>query len=505
MKKLLLITFLTLGVSSSFAQLTCATATVLTASGDYTTPAITGTYKVACFATYTGPNGVWYSFTPTANGEISVSTNLPTNDGNTNSNDTRISIATGLCTGTLTCVLGSDDIDADATPPNYLSELLNVPVTAGTTYFIQFDDRWSTKPADFTFEFVPVTCARPTVFYLPEYADTTSADLYWNQTTVFPDGYEVDWSTNLTATEGTGTIVTAPAGALAYSTATISGLPASSNFRYFVRSDCGSSQSNWSGPYYGYLPVALPYSNDFENEAENNFDGFINFTLFNSGPTSNPADYADGGAGFAIYTPNSTTAASNLRGYFRGVNLTFGEEVTVSFKTRLFTTSATAPVSEMTFDLTVGDAQSAAGQSTVVASFTNDSDVEYITHTATYTADADGIHYFGIHNNSPAGATQTFLFLDTIDITTNLSNNEVVANSFNVYPNPANNVVTISNTTDALISAASIVDMNGRVVKTQKVANVTEAQINVSDLAKGVYMMNVSSDKGNITKKLVIN
>lgn len=501
MKKFLLFASLVLGVSNSFAQLTCATATTLTANGDYTAPAITtGTYKVACFNAVAGINSVWYKFTAPSNGEISISTNLPTNDGGTNSNDTRISIATGLCTGTLTCVQGNDDVD----DVNYLSELLNVPVTAGTTYLIQFDDRWSTKPADFTFEFVAVSCARPTVFYLPEYADTSSADLYWNQTTVAPSGYEVDWSTDFAAAEGTGTSVTVPAGALPYSTATISGLPASSNFRYFVRADCGTSQSGWSGPYYGYLPVALPYSNDFEDVAENNFDGFINFTLFNAGPTSDPADYADGGAGYAIYTPNSTTTVSDLRGYFRGVNLVFGEEVTVSFKTRLYTTSTTDPASPMNFDLTVGDSQSAAGQTTVVDSFINDTDAEYTTHTATYTAAADGIHYFGIHNNSDPGAVQTFLFLDTIELTTNLSNNEVVANSFNVSPNPASSLVTISNTTDALINSASIVDMNGRVVKNLKVANVTETQINVSDLAKGVYMINVSSDKGNVTKKLVI-
>jgi uncharacterized protein YhhL (DUF1145 family) len=498
MKKLLLFAFLALGISNSFAQLTCAAPTVLTTNGQYTTPTITGTYKVACFATFASPKAIWYSFTAPSNGEISISTNLPTNVGPTNSVDTRISVATGLCTGTLTCVQGNDDVS----DTNYLSELLNVPVVAGTTYLIEFDSRWSPKPADFTFDFVAVSCARPTVFYLPEYENTTSADLYWNQTTVIPTSYEVDWSTDYDAAAGTGTSVIVPAGALTYSTANIAGLPASSNFRYFVRADCGPTESSWSGPYYGYLPVTLPYTNGFEDETKNFTDGFINFSLFNSGATSTPPDYADGGAGYSVYTANSTTAVSNLRAYFRGVSLQAGEEATVTFKTRLY--SATT-ASEMNFDLTVGDSQSAAGQTTIVETFINSSDAEYTTHTSTYVAPEAGIYYFGIHNNSASGGTQTFLFLDSIDITSNLSTNEVLANLFSVYPNPATNLVNISNTTDVLLNAAAIVDLNGRTVKNQKLANVTEAQINVSDLAKGVYMMNISTDKGSFTKKLVIN
>ena len=36
-----------------------------------------------------------------------------------------------------------------------------------------------------------------------------------------------------------------------------------------------------------------------------------------------------------MYTFNSLTAASDARAYFRGMNLTAGEQVTVEFKTRL--------------------------------------------------------------------------------------------------------------------------------------------------------------------------
>ncbi|MBF6642363.1 T9SS type A sorting domain-containing protein [Flavobacterium sp. J49] len=497
MKKLLLSLAVLFSFALSNAQGTCATAVTLTTNGTYTTGAINGTYKVACFGTFTNSKGYWYKFTAPSNGEITISSNLPSNDGVTKSDDTRVSVATGLCTGTLTCVAGNDDVDGE----NYLSELLNVPVTAGTVYLIQWDSRWSALALDFTFNFTPVACARPTVFYLPEYPSATSTDLYWNQTTVVPANYEVDWSTTFATPAGSGTSVTVAPGALTYSTVNIPGMPASSNFRYYVRSNCGASTSTWSGPYYGYLPATLPYSNDFEDVAENNTDGFINFALFNSGATSVPPNYADGGAGYSMYTFNSTTAVSDTRAYFRGVSLQAGEIVSISFKTRLYT--ATPPASSMGFNLTVGSSQSAAGQATVVQSFVNSSDAAYTTHTATYTAPAAGVYYFGIHNNSAPGTTQTFLFLDTIVLGTNLANNDYLANSFNVFPNPTSDVINVTSNEGNVITSLSIVDINGRIVKSLEATNNTLNQINVSDLNSGVYFININSVDGKVSKKFI--
>jgi len=48
-------------------------------------------------------------------------------------------------------------------------------------------------------------------------------------------------------------------------------------------------------------------------------------------------------------------------------------------------------------------------------------------------------------------------------------------------------------------------DLNGRVVKQNSYSNVSEVQVNISDLASGVYMMNIKSDKGSVTKKIIKN
>jgi|GEM_PF-1848457 len=77
--------------------------------------------------------------------------------------------------------------------------------------------------------------------------------------------------------------------------------------------------------------------------------------------------------------------------------------------------------------------------------------------------------------------------------------------SLAVTPNPASDFVNITNNENALVNGVVITDLNGRTVKTAKFAGVAQAQVNVSDLASGVYMMTISSDKGSVTKKIVKN
>lgn len=81
--------------------------------------------------------------------------------------------------------------------------------------------------------------------------------------------------------------------------------------------------------------------------------------------------------------------------------------------------------------------------------------------------------------------------------------NENALTNLSVYPNPTSDVVNV--TVDALVSNVAIVDLNGRTVKTAKFDGVSNASVNVSDLASGVYMMTISSDKGTTTKKIVKN
>ena len=117
---------------------------------------------------------------------------------------------------------------------------------------------------------------------------------------------------------------------------------------------------------------------------------------------------------------------------------------------------------------------------------------------------------FSVTNIAADNAVSVTRQFDNVSLTANttgiLSTKPVqVATAFSLTPNPTSNVVNIANDQNALLNGVTVTDLNGRTVKTAKFAGVAEAQVNVSDLASGVYMMTISSDKGSVTKKIVKN
>ena len=125
-----------LGSLVSFAQADCTTPLVAT-TGTNTAPAITGVFEGACY-NLTADNaagpiyGIWYTYTPVSDGEVTINSNLLANVA-PNSVDTMLSVMTGTC-GTLTCVASNDDVSTT----NYLSSA-TFPVAAGVTYSIQYN------------------------------------------------------------------------------------------------------------------------------------------------------------------------------------------------------------------------------------------------------------------------------------------------------------------------------------------------------------------------------
>ena len=142
MKKTLLIILLFI-FQQNHAQDTCLSAVPITA-GINTVDAINGTDipSPICAENGTGATaGEWYSYTPTQNYSVTVSTELQINLNK----DTRIHIYSGTCSS-LTCIAGDDDAGSIGT--GYLS-IVNFNVAAGTTYIIAFDNRWNSSGFDF--------------------------------------------------------------------------------------------------------------------------------------------------------------------------------------------------------------------------------------------------------------------------------------------------------------------------------------------------------------------
>ena len=87
--------------------------------------------------------------------------------------------------------------------------------------------------------------------------------------------------------------------------------------------------------------------------------------------------------------------------------------------------------------------------------------------------------------------------LTIVEGTAILSIDNTETNSFNVYPNPAFDFITLSGTNS---SAVTIVDISGKIV--QSVA-MTQQRIDVSDLAPGVYFVQANTSQGIQQKKFL--
>lgn len=73
---------------------------------------------------------------------------------------------------------------------------------------------------------------------------------------------------------------------------------------------------------------------------------------------------------------------------------------------------------------------------------------------------------------------------------------------FMMCPNPANALVHIKNT--SLIDDLSIIDYSGRIVKRLSSLNSAEVALDISALAKGIYLVNITQGNSTATKKLII-
>jgi len=483
MKKFLLSLTLLFGSFASFAQLTCATATPITDDGTISVPAITGTYQAICWGTQAAaPNAIWYSYTATANGEVTINADLPQNVAPF-SNDQRLSIATGTCAA-LTCYAGQDDIDDVNYNVNY-----TFPVASGTTYYIIWDDRWLATGFDFDFTFAVPACigANSTAVQAPTNVTVDSAQLNWAVGIGNPASYDV-----LYGDEGFDPLLAGTTVNTLTNSLSLSGLtPASSEKDYYLRNNCGVDQSSYIGPFKVYLAKTLPFANNFDDVADyaNGFSA-SGWSLSTSATLSQSAP-------IFYFTTVSTSAATNTLLFSRAISLEANEEVTLTFYTRLNSATGTP----QTLKVWVNGTPTAVG-ATQIGTDISVSGNTYVLQTRTFTATTPGIYYFIFNNATPAVATATNMFLDTVSLTSVLGTNDFLSSNFSVFPNPVKNVINFSNDANALVSLVEMTDLNGRVIKSQKV-NATEGQVSVSDLATGMYMMKITTDQGVAVKKIV--
>jgi len=235
---------------TSSPGLTCTSAipvTNLTYSTTDNTTNYANTYSTAqptaCAGTavnYMAGNDVFYSYTPTTDGAISI-TMTPIGTAATNSG---IFVYDGCANVGVTCLAGV----ADAT-----SNVRNIPslnVTAGHTYIIVLSSSAATPTYPYNLVIQPLNCAAPTGLAATNLT-TTGAQLSWTSPSFSSWQYVVQ-AAGLGIPSGAGT--TTPSS----TNTSVTGLTPGTQYEYWVRADCdggGTTFSPWSGPFLFATPL----------------------------------------------------------------------------------------------------------------------------------------------------------------------------------------------------------------------------------------------------------
>ncbi len=231
------------------------------------------------------------------------------------------------------------------------------------------------------------------------------------------------------------------------------------------------------------------------------------FIVFNSTTTTPPLDTAEGNWAARTGTkmmaciaavPNTTVLKNNDWLISPQVQLGASGN-TLSFWMR----SADAIYADEEFNVGISTTNTAPGSFTIVTPNEYAAYGPYVEYTVNLDAYQGQNVYIGVNCFS----TDQFGFLlDDFKVTTDaLSTDDFLASKFAVYPNPANNVVTIANNNNILLDKANITDVNGRTVKSVKLNSAANAEVNISELNAGVYFLNIDSAEGSTTKKIIKN
>jgi hypothetical protein len=88
-------------------------------------------------------------------------------------------------------------------------------------------------------------------------------------------------------------------------------------------------------------------------------------------------------------------------------------------------------------------------------------------------------------------------------LTGKASLDESANSSFRVYPNPANEEITIKSSSVLNDATISVIDLNGKELKSLKLSGM-ESKVDTTDLISGVYFVRVSTGNDSKTEKLII-
>lgn len=243
--------------------------------------------------------------------------------------------------------------------------------------------------------------------------------------------------------------------------------------------------------------------------------------IFGSGNTTTiPVGQAGGNNSFALVNFNSTTGAGTISNWLITPNITVengdivtfysrkGTDGTTDYPDRLelrMSTAATTVLPSGALDVGSFTTLGVSVNPTLVNGFVYPKVWTQYTYTVAGLTGPTPVKFafrYFVTNGGPSGANSDIIGIDTFSVDRTLSTDDFFKNNFAVYPNPATDVINISNVNSLEISAATITDINGRIVKEFRSSI---ESINISDLNSGVYFLKISTLDGSGTTKIVKN
>jgi len=154
---------------------------------------------------------------------------------------------------------------------------------------------------------------------------------------------------------------------------------------------------------------------------------------------------------------------------------------------------------------TVGEVASFTANSVNATEITwnfGDGSAELTGNVVSHTYDMPGVYTVtaSATNGACAAVNQ-----QTIAITANTTSiNQVISETVNIYPNPANNFFTITLNKEVK-AVVEITDLAGKLIRTENINGQMPNVISTSELSNGIYLLNISSNNTTETIKLSVN
>ncbi len=116
---------------------------------------------------------------------------------------------------------------------------------------------------------------------------------------------------------------------------------------------------------------------------------------------------------------------------------------------------------------------------------------------------SDGVYTVTITAEDDYGNLSTCDFELTIESILGAQDNEL-NNAIAIFPNPANDQFTISNSSNIVLDNAMIYDINGKLVSQINLQDMqSEKVVNIADYATGVYMVYITGEQSSVVKRLI--